>query len=321
MQKKVVLMALMAAVVLSFVIAQQMKKPTTTAKYTIGILQTASHPALDAVFEGFVEELKNRLGSEVGFVVKNIQGSIFQAHAVAQQFHANRQMQLIFAIATPAVQAVSAVEKQKSIVIAAVTDPNALEVVYPTTNVCGVTDAINVAAEIDMMVQLVPSVKTIGLMYASGETNSLVMVKKMRQELEARGLLVTDFAISNESDVQVVMELACRRVDVILAPTDNMIASTISLTSAVALKYKKPFIVSDNMLVKFGPLAARGVDYRASGKQAALVAYQVLVEGKKTYELPIEQANGKEIFVNQTTLDVLGLLLPATLRDDVILVS
>ncbi len=320
MKKKIVLTALMAALVLSFVIVKQVRKPTTTAKYTIGILQTASHPALDAVREGFTEELQSKLGADVAFIVQNAQGSVSQAHTIAQQFHANRQLSGVFAIATPAAQAMSAVEKAKPIVIAAVTDPNALGLIYPMTNVCGVTDAINIPAEIDMLVQLVPSAKTVGLLYTSGETNSLVMAQQMRQELEARGLMVTDFAVTNESDLPALTELACRKVDVLLSPTDNMVASALSLIATIALKNKKPFIVSDNMLVKFGPLAARGVDYKETGKQAAQVAHSVLVEGKKPYEMPIEQAESTKIFVNEATLGVLGLTVSVSLQADVVLV-
>jgi len=319
-KKMIVIAALAATFVLSLVIIKNMKKPAVTALYTIGILQTASHPALDAVREGFVEELQSKFGNDIAFVVQNAQGSVSQAHTIAQQFHANRQLNGVFAIATPAAQAMSAVEKIKPIVIAAVTDPNALGLIYPMTNVCGVTDAINVPGEIDMLIELVPSVKTIGLLYTSGETNSLVMAKQMREELEARGLVVTDFAVSNESDLPAVTELACRKVDVLLAPTDNMVACAISLITTITLKYKKPFIVSDNMLLKFGPLAARGVDYKTTGKQAAQLAYKVLVEGEKPYELPIEQAESTKAFVNEATLNALGLVIPESLKEHVILV-
>ncbi len=322
MSRKIILMmALAGAFVLSFVIAKQMKKPATNALYTIGILQTASHPALDAVRDGFMEELQSKLGSDVAFVIQNAQGSVSQAHTIAQQFHANRQLKGVFAIATPAAQAMSAVEKIKPIFIAAVTDPNALGLIYPMTNVCGVTDAINVPAEIDMLVQLVPSAKMVGLLYTSGETNSLVMAKQMRQELEGRGLVVTDFAVTNESDLPALTELACRKVDVLLSPTDNMVASAITLITTITLKHKKPFIVSDNMLVKFGPLAARGVDYKVSGKQAAQLAYSVVVEGKKPYELPVEQADSTKAFVSESTLGMIGLTVPAALQGDVVLVS
>lgn len=311
---------LAAAFVAAFILVRQRKKQTTTAQYTIGILQIASHPALDAAREGFMEELKSMLGGDVAFVVQNAQGSVAQAHGIAQQFHANKNLCGFFAIATPAAQAMSAVEKKKPIFIAAVTDPHALGLVYETGNVCGVKDMINVGAEIEMMVQLVPTSKTVGLLYTSGETNSVIMAKEMRKQLEARGLTAVDFAISNESDMQAIAELACRKSDVILAPTDNTVASAISLLTSLTVKNKKPFIVSDNMLVKFGSLAARGVDYRTCGKQAAQIAYEVLVEGKKPYELPIKQADTKEIFVNETTLKALELTVPEILKDDVVLV-
>ena len=108
-------------------------------------------------------------------------------------------------------------------------------------------------------------------------------------------------SLSLGSPAPAVTELACRKVDVLLAPTDNMVASAISLITTITLKYKKPFIVSDNMLLKFGPLAARGVDYKTTGKQAAQLAYKVLVEGEKPYELPIEQADSTKAFVNRET--------------------
>ena len=321
MSKKIIIMvALAGAFLLSFVIAKQVRKPITTVLYTIGILQTASHPALDAARDGFMEELQSKLGADVAFIVQNAQGSVSQAHTIAQQFHANRQLSGVFSIATPAAQAMSAVDKVKPIFIAAVTDPNALGLIYPTTNVCGVTDAINVPAEIEMLVHLIPTTKTVGILYTSGETNSLVMAKQMRQELEARGLTVTDFAVTNESDLAALTELACRKVDVLLSPTDNMIASAISLISTITLKNKKPFMVSDNMLVKFGPLAARGVDYKLSGKQAAQVAYKVLVEGAKPFELLIEQADSKKAFINRETMTFFGIVVPQELQNDIVLI-
>jgi putative tryptophan/tyrosine transport system substrate-binding protein len=321
MKKIILIIIAILAFVASFIAIKFFKRSSTTATHTIGILQTASHPALDASRDGFIEELTSKLGNSVAFVIHNAQGSIAQAHAIAQQFHSNKRYNGFFAIATPAAQAMSALEKERPIFIAAVTDPHALGLIHPTTNVCGVKDMIDVKAEVEMLVQLIPNARQVGLIYTSGETNSITLVKQMRQELEARGLTAVDFAISNESDMQAAVELACRKVDVILTPTDNTVASTISLITAITLKNKKPLIVSDNMLVTFGALASRGVDYKASGKRAAQIAYEVIVNGKKPYELPIEQAKSEQIFINKTTLETLGLTIPAPLEKFVVFVS
>ncbi len=322
MKKLVMSGVLIAAFIGLFAVVRNFKQSSKkNVTYTIGILQTASHPALDAAREGFIEELKSKLGDEIEFVIQNAQGSVSQAHTIAQQFHANLTMQGVFAIATPAAQAMSSVEKAKPIFIAAVTDPQALGLISPLTNVCGSKDMIDVQGEVDLVKQFAPGAKLVGLLYTSGETNSQVLVREMKRLLGAQGIETTDFAVSTEADMQAAMESACRKVDVILAPTDNAVASTIALTSSLACKYKKPFLVSDNMLVAAGPLAARGVDYKECGKEAGKVAYKVLVEGKKPSDLPIEQIESKEVFVNRRTLQTLVATLPEVLQAEVIFVN
>lgn len=315
MKKTLLLIAVGAVLAGVFVLKRRAKMNVPATKYIIGILQTASHPALDAVREGFIEEVTSCLSSDVSFVIQNAQGTISQLHAVAQQFQVQRNMDAIFAIATPAAQAVSAIEKEKPVIIAAVTDPQALGLVHERTNVCGVTDMINVGAEVEMLQQLLPSTESVGLLYTSGETNSVIMAKKMRHELQERGMFVTDFAMSNEAEVQAITDAACRKVDVLLAPTDNTIASTITVTSTLAQKYKKPFIVSDNMLVVAGPLAARGVDYRVSGKQAGKIACELLVQGKKPSDIQFKEAATCDTYINRKTADLLGVSMPEKLQD------
>ena len=295
-------------------------KKSSSARYTIGILQTASHPALDAARDGFIGQLKLLLKNDVEFIVKNAEGNISHAHTIAQRFHADKAMSAMYAIATPAAQALATVEKEKPIFIAAVTDPQALGFIHPSTNVTGASDMINIEKEIEMLVQLLPSVKTVALLYSSAEINSVVAVKKMKLELEKKGITPIELGISNEADIPTAVITACRKADALLAPTDNAIASAMPLVASLALNHKKPLLVSHNPAVKEGALAARGVDYNESGKQVAKIAYTVLVGGKKPYELPIEDAETDKVFVNKKTLDALGLTIPDVLKDYVVFV-
>ncbi len=304
MKKIIILSTTLLMLTIGFLTFKVCKRPSN-ALYTIGILQTASHPALDAAREGFIETLQTKLGNKIEFVTQNAQGSVATAHTIAQQFTANKRFSGFFAIATPAAQAMSALEKEKPIVLAAVTDPHALGLINQKTNVCGVKDMIDVKALIEMLQQLVPSAKTVGLLYTSGEQNSQVLAEKMREELISQGLTPIDFAISNELDVAAITELACRKTDVILAPTDNTVALSISLIASTALKHKKPLIVSDDTLVASGALAARGIDYKECGKQAGLIAYDIIVNGKKPCDLGVTQAKSKEPIINEKVLETL----------------
>lgn len=319
MKKILVTIIIVLSTVASLMTIKYIKKSSPKATYTIGILQTASHPALDASREGFMEELKAKLGNNVQFLVQNAQGSITSAHAIAQQFKANKQLQAIYTIATPATQAMHALEKIKPIIIAAVTDPKALGLITPKTNVCGVTDMIDVPGIVTTLQQILPTAKTIGILYTSGEKNSEVLVDSMYKELTAKGLTPINFAMSSELDVAAITDLACRKTDVILAPTDNTVALSMTLIASIALKHKKPLLVSFDTAIQDGALAAQGVNYKESGKQAALIAYDVIVNNKKPYEIPIAQPESRKVVINKKTLDALGLALPERLKNIVML--
>jgi len=293
----------------------------TTARYTIGILQTASHPALDACRQGFTKTLTEKLNGDVHFIVQNAQGSIPQAHAIAEQFYANKQLNGFFTIATPATQALASLEKERPIFIAAVTDPHSLGLISPTTNVCGTSDMINVPELIDLLTTLTPSTKKVGILYTAGETNSLVAAQKIHNELTHRHITALDFTINNESDVQATVESACKKVDALVTPTDNTVASTISLIASITCNHKIPLIVSFEAAAQAGALAAQGVDYTVSGNQTAEIAYQVLVEGKKPYDLSIEHVKGEQLFINKETLNALNLSLPESLQNRALLIS
>jgi putative ABC transport system substrate-binding protein len=318
MKKIVITSVLILTLVGGLAALKSIKKRAPQAHYTIGIIQTASHPALDAAREGFIEELTSKLGKDVAFVVHNAQGSVPQAVALAQQCAADKSCDAFFAIATPAAQALHATEKIRPIIIAAVTDPESLGLL-DAQNICGTKDMIDVKGQINLIQQLIPDAKTVGLLYTAGEANSIALVNTMKQELKLRGLSAVDFAVSNEIELPGMVELACRKVDVILAPTDNTVACTISLIAKLCNERKKPLFASDNMLVAFGALAARGVDYHESGKLAAHHAEQVLVNAKKPHELPITQAESKKIFINKNTMQRLNVQVPESMRDIAIL--
>lgn len=286
---------------------------------TIGILQTASHPALDAARQGFMETMQKLVGTDkVAFVVHNAQGSVATAQTIAQQLHANSQIKGIYAIATPALQAAASVEKEKPIFIAAVTDPAPLGVMHATTNVTGASDMINIEQEVQMLHQLVPTAKIIALPYSSAEPNSLAQINAMKAELAKLGLEPLEIGITHESDLPSALSMAVRKADALLVPTDNIIASSMELVASQALENKKPLIASHNQAVNQGALASRGVDYYENGKQAAESAYKVLVEGKKPYEVPIAHQTNSKIHVNKKTLEALGLTIPQTMQSEVV---
>lgn len=275
---------------------------------TIGILQTASHPALDRAREGFMQELTEQMNGQVHFVVQNAEGSIAQARSIAQSFHANSHIDGIFAIATPAAQAVASIEKNKPIFFAAVTDP--VKAGLTQANLCGTTDMIDVQGEIDMLQAFVPDAKRVAIVFNPAEINAVTVKDKMVNELEKRGIEIIQLGVSQESEMALAVTSAVKKCDVLLTPTDNTVALTLPIIARIARVHYKPLIVSDNLLVEKGALASRGVDYFQSGKKVAFLVKEVFSGHKLPRELKEIGLDKTSVIVNQDVLHELELTVP-----------
>lgn len=274
---------------------------------TVGILQTASHPALDLVRDSFIATLQERMGDRVRIRVQNAEGLMPHVQSIAQSFHNDTSVKAVFSIASPATQMMAQVDKEKPIVFAAVTDPHALGVLEANRNITGCRDMVEAGKTVEAIQQLVPEAKTVALLFSPGEVNSVAMVKRFKRELERHGLQYVEVGIHQESEVVSAVSIASGKADVILAPTDNTVAATIQLLAREALKHGTPLIVSDNLLVEKGALAAYGVDYAASGRNAALMMERLLTGEVTPEEIPLQDPEGNRLVINAEILEALGL--------------
>lgn len=310
--KKIVSLALLAAVTLSTVAAKE-------KVLKIGVIQLVEHSALDANYKGFVDGL-----AEAGYVdgknikidYQNAQGEQANCVTIAQKF-VNSKDDLIFAIATPAAQAVANATKKIPVVISSVTDPESAKLVKsnkaPGKNVTGTSDLTPCAAQMDLIKKLFPEAKTVGMLYCSSEQNSLFQVKLAEDACDKIGLKYVEATVSNSNEIQQVTQSLCGKVDVIYSPTDNMIAAGMPLVAKIATDNKVPTICGEEGMVKAGGLATYGINYYELGKQTAKMAVQILKGEKKPAEMPIEYLSTCDFVVNQVTAKALGVTVPADL--------
>lgn len=287
----------------------------------IGVVQFISHPALDRACSGFVKQLQEKLGDKISCVVQNAEGSMLSTQGIVQRFHADKTIDGIFAIATPTAQAAHAVEHTKPIFIAAVTDPVAAGLVHQGSNVCGSSDMINAQGLIHVLTQLVPSARRVGIIFNPGEINAVMLANSMRKSLIDKGCQVLDVGLSEGGDINLAVQIACNKVDALIAPTDNTVASSIQIIAQGAKLKKIPLIVSDNLLVSQGALAACGIEYEESGRNAADCAIDVLVRGAKPADLEIKKPSGDQIVINKVVLQQLGLTVPESLKSRITFVE
>ena len=193
----------------------------------IGAIQLVEHPALDASYKGFIDGLKEagyEDGKNIKIIYENAQGEQANCVTIADKLVSQR-CDLIFAIATPAAQAVANKTETIPVLVTAVTDPKTAGLVEsnekPGTNVSGTSDLTPCMEQIKLLKKLVPDAKKIGLLYCSSEENSKFQISIAKKACDMNGLKYVDATVSNTNEVQQVVQSLVGKVDAIYSPTDN----------------------------------------------------------------------------------------------------
>lgn len=291
--------------------AEETEATVEEKEYKIGVLQLVQHSALDASNEGFFAALDDA-GIKYVADQQNASGEQSNCQTISEKL-VNDGSDLIFAIATPAAQSAAGVTAEIPIVLTAVTDPAASGLMdsneVPGGNVTGSSDLTPVKEQIDLLVQLVPEAKTVGILFCSAEANSEIQAEMAREALDALGIEHKDYTVSNSNEIQTVVESMIGKVDAIYAPTDNMIAAGMATVGMVATDNKIPVICGEGGMVEAGGLATYGIDYYQLGYLAGEQAIEILVNGANPGEIPVGYlpADRCELSVNQEVADALGI--------------
>lgn len=295
------------------------KKSSENKVIKIGIIQLVEHPALDKNREGFIDGLKDAGyidGQNISLDIHNAQGDQGNCVTIANKL-VNDKDDLIFAIATPAAQAVANLTKDIPILVSSVTDPESAKLVEsnsrPGTNVSGTSDLTPVAQQIKLLKSAFPNAKTVGLMFCSSEQNSLFQIDLAKKACEAEGLAYIEGSVSNSNEIQQVTQSLVGKVDAIYIPTDNMLAAGMATVAMVANQNKIPTIVGEDGMVQSGGLCTYGVNYYELGKQTAAMAVEILKNGANPADMPIQYLEKCDFSKNEATEKALGITLPSNL--------
>ena len=307
----------------STAISEQSTNKENIENYKIGAIQLVEHESLDAVYEGFVDGLKEaglEEGKNITIDYQNAQGDQSNCQTIATKL-VNDRNHLILAIATPAAQAVANATKDIPILVTAVTDPANSKLVasneVPGGNVSGTSDLTPIKEQIGLISQILPNAKTVGLFYCSNEANSKFQIEIAKNEAEALGLKTVKATVSSSNEIQQVVQSLVGKVDAIYIPTDNMLAAGMATVAQVTIPAGIPVIVGEEGMITNGGTATYGLNYYDLGKLTATQAVAILKEGKNPAEMPIEYLSEYNLVINQEVVEQMGLTLPKNLLDKV----
>ncbi len=304
-------LATVGALALSFSLAAPAAADETKS---VAVTAIVEHPALDAVRDGVkvaLEAAGYKEGENLEWQYQSAQGNTGTAAQIARKFVGDRP-DVIVAIATPSAQAVVAATKDVPVVFTAVTDPVAAQLVPSMeasgTNVTGVSDELELGKQVDLIKQVVPDAKRVGMVYNPGEANSVVVVERLRDLLPALGMTLVEAAAPRSVDVGSAARSLVDKVDVIYTNTDNNVVSAYEALVKVGNDAKIPLIAGDTDSVKRGAIAALGINYRDLGEQTGKMVVRIL-KGEKPGDIAPETSDNLQLFVNPGAAKAQGVTL------------
>lgn len=289
--------------------------------YRIGISQFAEHGSLDNCRDGFLAGLAEEgivEGKNLTVEYKNAAADMGTASQIANSFVSGK-MDLICAIATPSAQASynAAMDAGIPVIFTAVTDPVEAELAAqdgtPVGEVTGTSDKLPVEAQLQMIRDILPDAKTIGIIYTTSEANSVAAIKEYEEKVGDYGFELVTKGVTAISEVGLAAEDLLTKVDCISNLTDNTVVSALATVLDKANVAKIPVFGSEIEQVKIGCLAAEGIDYVELGKTTGRMAAKVLKGEAKASELSFKQISEAGLYINTKAAENLGITIDSEL--------
>ena len=282
--------------------------------YHVGICQLVQHVALDAATQGFQDALKDKLGDAVVFDLQNASGDTNTCSTIMNNFVSDN-VDLIMANATPALQAAVAATGSIPILGTSVTNyASALDIEDKDgatgMNVSGTSDLAPLDRQAEMLQELFPDAKKVGILWCSAEPNSKYQADHIREYLEALGYECTDYTFADSNDVASVTQNACDGSDVLYIPTDNTAASCTEAIRNVVEPAGIPAVVGEEGICRGCGVATLSISYYDLGYATGEMAYEILVEGADISTMPVRFAPNVTKEYNAELSGLLGVTIP-----------
>ncbi len=287
----------------------------------IGISQYGEHASLDNCREGFLQGLTDAglvEGEDYEIIYQNAGFDNAIATQIAQSFSANN-VALMCGIATPSATACFAAAEDKDIpvIFTAITDP--VQAGLAEGNITGTSDKLPVEAQLDLIRQLQPDAKTIGIIYTTSEPNSVSAIAEYEEKAGEYGFTIEALGVTAQSEVtQAADTLIGKGVDCLSNLTDNNVVGVLSSVLEKTDEAGIPVYGSEIEQVKLGCVASAGIEYVELGRQTGRMAAKILTGESSAYDMDYETISEYGIYINSEAMANFGIELPDSLTEKAI---
>ncbi len=282
--------------------------------YIVGICEQMEHVSLSEATRGFKDGLVEILGEDsVVFREQNAGGEQANCTTIIDGFVSDG-VDLILANATWPLQAAASATNSIPVLGTSVTD-------YATAlnldnfdgtigrNISGTSDLVDLQAQAQIVQELFPEAENVGLLYCSGEPNSVYQIETVRGYLEDMGYTCEVYAFTDVNDLASVTQAACDSSDVIYIPTDNTVAANTESVANVVLAAGVPVVGGDPGICSGCGVATIATDYYELGKLTARMAAEILTGEADISTMAVQYGPMQKIY-NAANCDTLNITVP-----------
>jgi putative ABC transport system substrate-binding protein len=288
--------------------------------YVVGIVQLVAHEALDAATQGFKDALEAKLteaGRTVEFDYQNAANDISLCSTIVNGFVA-KDVDLIMANATPALQAAYAATETIPIMGTSITDYGValgIENFNGTVgaNVSGTSDLAPLDEQAEMMVDLLDltSSNKVAILYCSSEPNSKYQADVVKAELAQKGITADIKIFVETNDISAVCNgIVAGGYDAVYVPTDNTVASNSALIDSILRPAGIPVFAGEEGVCNGCGFATLSISYYNIGLKVGEMAAEVLLGQKDIREMAIAYDQAPVKKYNATICADLGITVP-----------
>jgi putative tryptophan/tyrosine transport system substrate-binding protein len=236
---------------------------------------------------------------------------------------ATNKPNLIYVLGTPMAQTIQKRLPDVLLLQGAVTDPVAAGLAKSWegsgNNYFATSDLPPVQKQLDLIVQLTPKVKNLGIIYNPGETNSVAVVSRIRSFIATSkiDMRLAERPVSNTAEVTTAIQSLLGKADAIYLPPDNTVHAAIPVVGKFANENNIPLYATVSTALKDGALATLSLDFKVLGEESAKLALKVLA-GSDPGSLPIAVSENPAVTINGKIAAKYGIdLSPFTGRPNV----
>jgi putative ABC transport system substrate-binding protein len=290
----------------------------STNSVNIGIIEPFVHIAVSDITKGIKDGLDLQKDIKFQITVKNANGDSSVIPQIIAQYK-DAGVRVFVPIFTSTAQATKSAVTSTPIVFAAVTDPKTAGLINdinsPEGNITGVSDLWPIGMQFELIRQILPTAKQIGILFDPNDPSSAATMPMIRNQAEKNGFILFEKPVHSPTEMAEALPIFKGKIDCFFTANDVTVTKAFPAMVAYSIENKIPLFAGDYSSVQRGAIAAIGQNYYNVGREAAKLII-VVISGSNFRKLPVIFIQGGDLHLNMAAAEKMGVVIPDNIRKE-----